>query len=487
MNRRANFLPVISTWLLIWIGFVISLSAAEPFALRGYYLTFMRMPVMRLEEWKQAIDCFAEDDANVIILWTAGGFRSRKFPITWEYNKDHENIRQDFVPDLIAYAHTKKIRVILGFTPFGYDGVNRFPLEHPELKARQKNGQEVEEFGIHSRGWNLCPAEPKSQTLMREYIHEMLFDFYPQADGILIESSDYGICHCPDCGPRHYDHEFRFVRELSDEVWKRNTNAMILVYPHYFTGNKVPGLDAVAAKQPFDPRWGLFFTPHSAHFDAGLIRQAKTSIFSSDVPVLGNPQTVADSARSARRHGVAGFIPSLETFSYQAIGPDGGEPWLIGKRMRPFGLDPMGEGRMPYRMLALRLQRFAFREFSRDPDLPFDQFKRRLGENFYGAEATPQRLDDLFEFHRLWMHGGSWYWQSPLLDPEFFRAHARRLNWPETKLKEYDRNLERFKELSRRYAPSDHQVDKEMARWTTMIVQRWGNITPGRYSELPSP
>src|SRR5688500_17135573 len=144
------------------------------FAVRGYYLTFMRMPVLGLPEWKEALDCFAEDGANTIVLWTAGGFRSRKFPVTWQYNAEHANVREDFVPELIKHAHARGIRVLLGFTPFGYDGVNRFPLEHPELKARKANGSPVDEFGIHSRGWNLCPAQRESQRLMREYIAEMV-------------------------------------------------------------------------------------------------------------------------------------------------------------------------------------------------------------------------------------------------------------------------------------------------------------------------
>jgi hypothetical protein len=71
---------------------------------------------------------------------------------------------------------------------------------------------------------------------MREYVREMVFEFYPNADGLLVESSDYGICHCPECGPRHYDHEYEFVRDLSAEVWKHNPKALILVYPHYFAG-----------------------------------------------------------------------------------------------------------------------------------------------------------------------------------------------------------------------------------------------------------
>src|SRR3954463_2732 len=137
---------------------LISPDAAHsaPFPLRGYYITLMRMPVMGLAEWKQAVDCFADDDVNVLILWTAGGFRSQKFPVTWAYNADHANVQHDFVRELIDYAHTKKIRVLLGFTPFGYDGVNQYPLEPPELKARQVDGKPVEPFGIHSIGWNLC-------------------------------------------------------------------------------------------------------------------------------------------------------------------------------------------------------------------------------------------------------------------------------------------------------------------------------------------
>ena len=185
--------------------------------------------------------------------------------------------------------------MLLGFTPFGYDGTNRYPIEHPELKARKPDGSPVDEFGIGSRGWNLCPAKAESQRFMREYIDEMVFDFYPNADGLLIESSDYAICNCPECGPQYYDHEFKFVRELSDKLWQRKPDATILVFPHYFTGAKVPGLDATAAKQPFDPRWGLIFAPHSSHFDAELDGQGE------DHSLLERRHRSAHAARGCRR------------------------------------------------------------------------------------------------------------------------------------------------------------------------------------------
>src|SRR6185503_957085 len=123
-------------------------AADDPFVIRGYYTTFMRMPTFGLPEWKQMIDCMQEDAANLLVLWTAGAFRSRQFPITWKYNADHKNVQEDYVRELIDYAHTKGIRVVLGFTPFAYDGTNQFPLEHPELKATQRNGEPASLWGM---------------------------------------------------------------------------------------------------------------------------------------------------------------------------------------------------------------------------------------------------------------------------------------------------------------------------------------------------
>jgi hypothetical protein len=454
-----------------------SARAAEPFAFRGYYLTFMRMPVMGLPEWKMAVDCFAQDDANTLILWTAGGFRSKKFPITWQYNQDHENIRHDFFRDLIEYAHTKKIRVLLGFTPFGYDGVNRYAIEHPELKARKPDNSPVDEFGIHSWGWNLCPAQEESQRFMREYFSEMAFDFYPNADGLLIESSDYSVCKCKDCGPKYYDNEFRFVRWASDEMWKRKPDSLILVYPHYFSGKKVPGFEVTAARQQFDPRWALSFSPHSSHFEPNLMRQARANFYWSDAPALGTPQRVRDAARAARDHSANGFLPSLEAFSYVTQHTEGGEAWLIGKRMKPFGFDALTEDKMPYNTLPARVQRYAVREFSKNPDLAFPEFEHNLSQNIFNS-AAPDSTKDLLELQRIWNFERDWYWPSPLLDPDFFQQRARRLKWPESKLSEYDKNLERLKLIAKRYATSQNAAEKEMANLAQTVIDRWGEKTP---------
>src|SRR5262249_3746925 len=135
LMRRRGFIAstTVAALTLPAVGF--SAAKEKPiFAQRGYYLCFMRMPTFGLKVWKEILDGAAQDGANTVILWVAGAFRSKKFPITWQWAKEHENVRADFVGALIKHAHQRSIQVLLGFTPFGYDGVNQYPLEHPELK-----------------------------------------------------------------------------------------------------------------------------------------------------------------------------------------------------------------------------------------------------------------------------------------------------------------------------------------------------------------
>ena len=150
--------------MLLVSSYPASARDASPFAQRGYYITFMRMPTYDLADWKKIVDGIHEDGGNTLLLWVGGAFRSKKYPITWRYNQDHENIRHDFVRDLIDHAHTRGIKVLLGFTPFGYDGVNQYPLEHPETRAIGKDGQPVGKAGIGCWGYNLCPSRPNPSS-----------------------------------------------------------------------------------------------------------------------------------------------------------------------------------------------------------------------------------------------------------------------------------------------------------------------------------
>jgi hypothetical protein len=208
--------------------------------------------------------------------------------------------------------------------------------------------------------------------------------------------------------------------------------------------------------------------------------KAKTTVSWSDVTALRTPREVADAARTARQHHAAGFIPSLEAFSYVPEAPEAGEPWVVGKRHKPFGFDPLGDGRMPYNLLPVRVQRFAYRAFSQDPDLDFAKFEQQLGGHFFGPQASRAEINDLLELQRIWMYEADWYWASPLLDPDFFVAHARRLNWSPERLAVYDRNLATLREMVERYRDATSPTAREIHRLSAMIVDRWDakGLTP---------
>jgi hypothetical protein len=333
--------------LLIWApnAGAADTPAEGPFALRGYYLTLTRTPTFGLDAWKKTIDCVRADGGNLVILWTAGGFKSERFPTTWGHNTDHANVRTDFVRDLIDYAHAKGVKVLLGFTPFGYDGVNRMVLDRPEWAATGPDGQPAKPFGIHSWGRILCPGRDDVRRFMLEYVMEMALDFYPAADGLLVESSDYAACHCKNCGAKFFENEFTFVKAVSDAVWAKKPDATVVVYPHYFTGAEAPGLGVRGAKQSFDPRWTLFFTPHSAHPDAALIRKARGAIWSDDGPALRTPAEIRAAAQRAKRVGCSGWVPSFEAFSYVPTEPEDGQKYLVGRRQLPLGFGWLKDGR----------------------------------------------------------------------------------------------------------------------------------------------
>jgi hypothetical protein len=446
-----------------------------PFAQRGYYLTFMRMPTYDLDDWKTILDGIHDDGGNTLLLWVAGAFRSEKYPITWRYNAGHENVRKDFVRDLIDHAHTRGIRVLLGFTPFGYDGVNQYALEHPELKAVGKDGKAVAAFGIGCWGYNLCPSRPESQKFMIEYVREMIFDFYPNADGLLIESSDYAICHGEGCGEHFFEKEFEFVRRISDELWARKPEATIAVFPHYFSGADVPGFGVKAARLPFDTRWSLVFSPHSARPEPDLIKQAKGSLWWDDSPALRGPREIRAGARRAREIGATGYVPSLEAFTFIATEAEEGQAWLKGRRQVPLGFGWLDPGDPPYDELPMRVQRTAYREFSRNPDLPFEEYKAILGRDLFGAATTPQAVEDVLDLQAIFNSGRTWCQPSPPTSPDRVRALKDRGELTTKTKAEARAALDRLRAIERRHHKPRSDGERELHRIATWVLDRWSD------------
>ncbi|GAA4532553.1 hypothetical protein [Amycolatopsis samaneae] len=360
---------------------------------RGCYLTFCRIPTAGLRTWKSIMDSFAEDGVHRVVLWMGGAFRSRKFPITWRYNRNHRNVCDNFVGELIDYAHTKDISVLLGFTPYTYDGTNQYALERPDLKAQQANGKLARTQGIHSWGYNLDPTKADAKLFMLEYAREMYFDFYPNADGLLIESSDIDICTGGDCGgPKHYyEIEFEFVRQLSDEVWAHDPGAEIIVHPNYFVGG--PN----GATLPYDPRWTVIFSPWTVNLEFAK-KVSRAYYFDLDV-ISQPPGNVRASVRWVHEHGFASYFPSQEFFTFVAEHAEFGETNLVGQQLRPFGFDFIDLDENPYRDPVVAVNRVALREYAVNPDLSDADFRERLGRAAFGDTATDQDVADLLFLH----------------------------------------------------------------------------------------
>jgi hypothetical protein len=453
-----------------------SLRSSTPsrpyFTERGYYITFMRSPLFGFETWKGILDAVKQDGGNTVILWMAGAFPSRKFPITWKYNAGHENVKHNFAGALIDYGHSIGLKVLLGLTPFAYDGVNQYTLEHPELKAVTEDGNYTKAFGLDAWGFNLNPYRPESQRFMLEYTREML-EFYPNADGLLLESSDYAISYCAECPETYYQKEFSFVRQISDELWAKKPDAMIVVYPHYFSGTDVPGMKTKAAREKFDPRWSLFFTPHSTHLDPALIKQARSALYWCSSPSFGRPKLIQQAARTAKAAGLTGFVPSLEPWNFTFTGPDLGEAFLIGRQSSPFGFGWLKPGETPMNELLIRLDRMAYREFSANPDLSMEDFKQLVSTEFFRSTASLALIEDLFFVEESFFLDRNWDSFAAIACPDYVKGKIELGRLGPARLEEYRTRRARIAQIAQRYNSVTDPATVQLAQTASWIIANW--------------
>ena len=88
---------------------------------------------------------------------------------------------------------------------------------------------------------------------------------------------------------------------------------------------------------------------------------------------------------------MTGYVPSLEAYSFVPTEAEEGQAWLKGRRQVPLGFGWLKEGDSPYDELPMRVNRIAYREFSRNPDLKFERFKEKLGREVFGDASTSPR------------------------------------------------------------------------------------------------
>jgi hypothetical protein len=291
----------------------------------------------------------------------------------------------------------------------------------------------------------------------------------------MIESSDYAICYCPDCREKYFDREFQFVGQISEEIWRAKPNATILVYPHYFSTRKVPGFDVPGAQQTFDPRWTLFFTPHSAHIETNLIAKAKTSIY-SDALTLGTPSRIRDGVRLTRKYHLTGYAPSLEPMSCPS-----GPPNNPGPLLKPFHFEWLKDAQMPLNELPIRVNRIAYREYTRNPDLTDEQFHKALGREVFGADSATQKVRDLLDLQESWFAEVDWFTPGIYVAPHRLKDRATREKWSAGQLKPYRERIDLLRAIAQRCSESSHPAEREMKRIADLLVKKWNDT----FREVP--
>jgi hypothetical protein len=423
----------------------------------AYYLTFGRMPTLGLDAWRSIYRSYAADGAARVVLWTGGGFRSRKYPVTWQYNAGHRNVEEDFLGDLIDYGHTLGIRTLLGFVPFDYDGINQFPLERPHLRAIGADGNYLESQGIHCWGYALNPALAESRELVLGYVKELSEDFYPQADGILIESSDLKL---GSGSGDYFQLEYDLVRELSADYWATHPDGDLIVYPHYFRTD-------LGRAGAYDPRWQLVFTSHSAELDPSLIETAGYTYYADYSMMIGDPAAVQRSCRLVAERGIDCYFPPFEFFTYCPDHADMREPHLIGQELRPFGFPHLSRYLNPYEDPLVTVNRLAVRTFRDDPDYPLEDFPVLLTKQLPEAAPNLRAAEDLLTLHRIHFDHKTYFSSGPTAAPSTLRDQLTRGLLGPADLDRTATDLAALPALRDRLAPSLQPLaDTILQAWT---------------------
>jgi hypothetical protein len=145
----------------------------------------------------------------------------------------------------------------------------------------------------------------------------------------------------------------------------------------------------------------------------------------------------------------------------------------VGKRLSPLGFDWMTDPRRPLRELPARVMRFAYREFSANPNLSDEDFRRRAGSQFFGDPVAHGAIGDLLFLQQCINLDRAWVTASPLVDPEYYKLKSTREKWSPEHEHVYVQHLARLTEISARYANAANPTGQEMGRIASFIVKRW--------------
>ncbi|HZT30842.1 MAG TPA: hypothetical protein VFA33_13210 [Bryobacteraceae bacterium] len=364
----------------------------SPIRQRGTYnlVCWGLAPRYTRQDWEHILDAMADDGMNVIYFWLSGIFRSKLFPESFIYPETPlttEDIRQ-----LIRHAHSRGISFHLGTGVFAWFGIDDIAKYHAEFR----------DPGVPYMSRTL----PAARQAMKRYLHE-LYDAFPEADGMWLEIGDEGDYACKDPACQKPLDEFGskvagqaspdFLKEFSAELWQKHPQAKLVWGIGYPEAHKWDVQYYERLRRDFrDPRY--YFLEVRQNWELqdreGVLkplRDLSPNAMHWD-QYYGLPlRDIGERAHRIAEDGLAGYIAAFE--------PGFNSHSVFGRTI-PFPADAI-----PY-----RLTRFAYREFTWDPNLSWTGFKKRLLDAFFGEGADPELFDltyTLFEFMRTGPISGS--------------------------------------------------------------------------------
>ena len=165
---------------------------------------------------------------------------------------------------------------------------------------------------------------------------------------------------------------------------------------------------------------------------------------------------------------MTGYAPSLEPMSCPAGPPDNPGPLL-----KPFHFEWLKDGQMPLNELPIRVNRIAYREYTRHPDLKDEQFREALGREIFGTNSSTQKIRDLLDLQESWFAEADWFTPGIYVAPQRLKDRATREKWSLDRLKPYRQRVELLRAMAQRYSRSSHAAEREIRRIADLLVKKW--------------
>jgi hypothetical protein len=131
------------------------------------------------------------------------------------------------------------------------------------------------------------------------------------------------------------------------------------------------------------------------------------------------------------------------------------------------------DGEMPLNELPVRVNRIAYREWTRQPALTDSAFHETLGRELFGSRADAQRIQDVLYVQDCWFNEADWFKSPRLHRPDELQRQAEREKWPAERMQPYLDRVKRLREIERYYADSRSATERQLHDVSAWIVRQW--------------